>query len=62
MIDSMGYTADGAVWMKLLMDINGTQSTGIMTITPEYARSLSRSLIEAADGAEASVKAGGTLQ
>ncbi len=62
MIDSMGYTADGTVWMKLLVDINGTQSVGIVQITPEYARNLSQSLVEAANGAEASVKAGGTLQ
>lgn len=58
MIESMGYTKDGIVWLKFLMDINGTESSGILSITPDYARSLSKSLIEAADKADASVKTG----
>ena len=58
MIESVGYTVDGVVWMKLIMDIDGKKSVGVLTMTPEFTRDVTTKLIDAANKAEASLAKG----
>jgi len=59
MIESVGYTVDGVVWIKLVMEVEGQKSMGVLTMTPQMTREVTKTLLEAADKAET---ARGTLQ
>ncbi len=51
MIESVGYTEDGLVWMRFAMQINGEKSSGVLQMYPDEARNLSDSIVEACDEA-----------
>lgn len=52
MIESVGYTDDGMVFVILGMSINGEKLTGNLMMTPEAAVSLSKDLVTAAEKVE----------
>lgn len=52
MIESVGYTQDGLVWIRILMDIRGEKMTGVLTLKPDVVGSLADSLKKAAEGAK----------
>ena len=51
MIDSVGYTEDGKVWMDVLFKHEEQPVKIIITMDPEKARNVSSSLVEAANEA-----------
>lgn len=51
MIDSVGYTDDGKVWLRILSTINNEPMAGVLTVTPDNARKIADSLMTAADTA-----------
>ena len=55
MIESIGYTDDGFVWMRILFDINGDQNCMIITVTQDKAREISNMLVLASDEAKRKV-------
>ena len=55
MIESIGYTDDGFVWMRILFDINGEQNCMIITVTQDKAREISDMLVLASDEAKRKV-------
>ena len=61
MIESIGYTQDGLVWVRLVMEVNKERQSGILTLDPVLARKVSTDLATAADKADLSV-AKGVLQ
>ena len=52
MIQSIGYTEDGIVWMQMGLEVNQETHTGTLMLTPEMARQVSIKLTDAADLAE----------
>lgn len=52
MIESIGYTNDGFVWMRIMFEINGDKNSMIVTMNQEKAREISQMLIVASDEAE----------
>ena len=52
MIESIGYTSDGQVWIRMVLNVNGEQMTGTLMLKPELARAISQNLSDAATGAE----------
>jgi len=54
-IESIGYTDDGFVWMKILFDINGDKNCMIITVTQDKAREISDMLVLASDEAKRKV-------
>lgn len=61
MIESIGYTQDGLVWVRLVMEVNKERQSGILALDPVLARKVSNDLAAAADKADLSV-AKGVLQ
>ena len=55
MIESIGYTDDGFVWMKILFEINGDKNCMIITVTQDKAREISDMLVLASDEAKRKV-------
>lgn len=55
MIESIGYTDDGQVWVRLIMEINGERMGGTLMLKPAFARDVSRSLANASDQAEKAI-------
>ena len=51
MIDGIGYTEDGQVWMRLVIEINGQRGNGTLILKPDFAREVAKSLITSADKA-----------
>lgn len=54
MIETIGYTNDGQVWVRMILNVNGEPMTGTLMLKPEFARQVAGNLIESADKAEAS--------
>jgi hypothetical protein len=52
MIESIGYTGDGQVWLRMVLDINGQGMTGTLMLKSPFAREVAKKLIEAAEKAE----------
>lgn len=52
MIESIGYTDDGLVWVRLIMEVNKERQSGVLILTPEMARDVSGKLVQASNGAE----------
>jgi hypothetical protein len=55
MIESIGYTGDGQVWVRMVLEVNGQGMTGTLMLKPAFARDISQKLIEAAEKAETAV-------
>ena len=55
MIDSIGYTEDGKVWMSMMVEWEGHQGKIVATFTPEQAVDLAGMFIKASDGARETV-------
>lgn len=51
MIESIGYTNDGMVWMNVAVEHQGQRGTMVVTMTQDQAREISHDLITAADEA-----------
>ena len=51
MIDSVGYSEDGKVWMSIYFRYEEQPVKMVVTMSQEQAREVSGSLTEAADGA-----------
>lgn len=51
MIDGIGYTKDGEVWIRLRLEINGEQGTCTLMLKTEFARKVAASLLTSADKA-----------
>ena len=52
MIESIGYTDDGFVWVNILFNRTGENESMLLTMTQGKAREISKMLIVAADEAE----------
>lgn len=52
MIESIGCTEDGKVWMKVLFEIDNKQATLIIPMTQDKARQIGEVLSNAADEAQ----------
>ena len=52
MIQSVGYTDDGRVFVNIRIDQEDNHGTIVLTVTPEFAKRVSKNLIEAAEEAE----------
>ena len=52
MIESIGYTDDGFVWMRILFEINGEQNCMIVTVTQDKAKEISDMLVLAVEEAK----------
>jgi hypothetical protein len=55
-IESIGYTEDGFVWMNIVFEREGQKGTIVLTMPPNRVREISKTLITAADGAEKHIK------
>ena len=62
MIESVGYTVDGVVWLKVTIQVEGQTSMGVLTMTPQMTREVTKTLLEAADKAESVMAQQGRLQ
>jgi len=51
MIEGMGYTEDGKVWMAFGIMVNNQKGRATMILTPEEAEIAAKNLNEAADKA-----------
>lgn len=49
MIESIGYTDDGQVWIRLMLEVNGQSMAGTLMLKPEFARQVATKLNEASD-------------
>ena len=56
MIESIGYTEDGFVWINVVFEQNGQRGTLVLTMPPDRVREVSKTLLTAADGAEKHIK------
>ena len=52
MIESIGYTDDGQVWVRLALELNGQRMGGTLMLKPEFAREVSAKLADACIQAE----------
>lgn len=52
MIENIGYTHDGMVFMSLKIEHEGQHGTFVMTMTPQMAKNASEVLNQAAQEAE----------
>ena len=52
MIESIGYTDDGFVWVNILFNRTGENESMLLTMTQAKAREISKMLIVASDEAE----------
>jgi hypothetical protein len=52
MIESIGYTSDGQVWIRMVLDVNGEKMTGTLMMKAAFAREIAGKLVEAASKAE----------
>ena len=52
MIESIGYTENGEVWVRLVLEINGQKGHGTLILKPEFAKQVSENLLSAAQKAE----------
>lgn len=52
MIESIGYTSDGQVWVRMILDVNGEKMTGTLMLKPSFAQEIAAKLTEAAGKAE----------
>lgn len=62
MIDGIGYTEDGQVWMRLVMDIQGQPFHGMLMLNPVFAKEVAQSLVNASDKAAPYIENKGVLQ
>lgn len=53
MIESIGYTDDGFVWMKINFEVNGDMNSMVVTMSQDKARQVSEMLILATTEADA---------
>jgi len=44
-IESIGYTDNGLVWMRILFDINGEKNCMVITVTQDKAKEISDMLV-----------------
>jgi len=51
MIESVGYTDDGLVWMNVKFDYQGQKATLNISMGQEHAREIAESLVKAANEA-----------
>ena len=51
MIDTVGYTEDGNVWLTFSASFEGKNVKATMTLDPQNALNASKSLVEAAEKA-----------
>ena len=58
MIQGVGYTQDGMVWINLLMEINGQKLTGTLTMEEGFSRQVAGDIVTAADKAREAVRKG----
>lgn len=58
MIESVGYTEDGKVFVNMLMEVRGEKMQAVLMLEEAFAREMAKNLILAADKAKASLKAG----
>jgi len=58
-IESIGYTEDGMVWVNVVFDNQGQKGTIVLTMAHNRAREVSVALTQAAEEAE---KRNGVLQ
>lgn len=56
MIEGIGYTEDGKVWMSMLVTWNGEHGKIVATFTPEMAVDIAGLLVKASDGAKVHAK------
>lgn len=56
MIETVGYTNDGQVWVRMILNVNGEQMTGTLMLKPEFARQVAKHLVDSADKAEGSIE------
>lgn len=51
-IREIGYTEEGIVWARLIMEIEGSSYQGVLQMTPEIARQIADNIKTSADMAE----------
>jgi hypothetical protein len=56
MIQGIGYTEDGKVWMAIMAEWNGERGKIVVNFTPAMAIDVAGALVKASDGASAFVK------
>ena len=52
MIEGLGYTEDGKVWMAFAIIVNEQRGRAVLNLTPEEAKRAAENLIEAAEKAQ----------
>lgn len=52
MIESVGYTDDGKVWLKMVFEVEKKPMQGVLSIPPEVAQELSDNIAKAVVGAK----------
>lgn len=56
MIETIGYSDDGSVFIRLVMEINGQKMGGTLILKPDFARNVASSLVDAANLADEKVQ------
>jgi len=52
-IESIGYTDDGFVWVRIMFEVHGEKNSMIITMSQDKAKEISEMFILAASEAEA---------
>ena len=52
MIEGIGYTTDGQVWIQLVIEVKGEKMSGTLMLQTGFAKVVSQNLLDAAMKAE----------